>query len=58
MVDETLKRRNACLNSMANRLGMITHHQYNIENGDLNTVEWNEKEIMTDPTIIRETSLA
>lgn len=37
---------------------MINHHQYNIENGNLNTVEWNEKEIMTDPTIIRETSLA
>ena len=53
MVDETLKRRNACLNSMANRLGMITHHQYNIENGDLNTVEWNEGTIVkTDPTII------
>lgn len=37
---------------------MINHHQYNIENGNLNTVEWNEKEILTDPTIIRETSLA
>ena len=59
MVDETLKCRNACLNSMANRLGMITHHQYNIENGDLNTVEWNEGTIVkTDPTIINNSSLA
>lgn len=59
MVDETLKRRNACLNSMANRLGMITHHQYNIENGDLNTVEWNEGTIVkTDPTIINNSGLA
>ena len=46
MVDETLKRRNACLNSMANRLGMINHHQYNIETGDLNTVEWKEGTIV------------
>lgn len=43
---------------MANRLGMITHHQYNLEDGNLYTVEWNEKELLTDPTIIRETSLA
>ena len=59
MVDETLKRRNACLNSMANRLGMITHHQYNIESGDLNTVEWNEGTIVkTDPTIIANGTLS
>lgn len=58
MVDETLKRRNACLNSMANRLGMITHHQYNIESGDLNTVEWNEGTIVkADPTIVANSGL-
>lgn len=58
MVDETLKRRNACLNSMANRLGMLTHHQYNIESGEFNTVEWNEGTIVkADPTIIANTSL-
>lgn len=58
MVDETLKRRNACLNSMANRLGMINHHQYNLETGDLNTVEWNEGTIVkTDPAIIQNSSI-
>ena len=44
---------------MANRLGMITHHQYTIEEGDLNTVEWNEgKVVKTDPAIIANSSLA
>lgn len=38
---------------------MITHHQYNIESGDLNTVEWNEGTIVkTDPTIIANGTLS
>ena len=38
---------------------MINHHQYNIETGDLNTVEWNEGTIVQmDPTIIANGTLA
>lgn len=37
---------------------MIYHHQYNVENGDLNTVEWNEGTIVkADPAVMNDISM-